>query len=151
MDEFEFDEYMDVGCPSCGAEPNQDCSEDCVPYEDIHPMMYQLAQEKMEYVAHKVGIDVMKRFNRKLLTEKVESVIKDWAVFTRFGQSLVNSDVLKQAHQVIEFFERPDKYKRQYVLWNELGQPVNRDAETWSMFLEAMRNTDGKQTENSGN
>ena len=55
FNEFEFDEYMDVGCPSCGAQPSEDCSEDCMPYDGIHPMMYQLAQEKMEYVAHKVG------------------------------------------------------------------------------------------------
>lgn len=151
FNEFEFDEYMDVGCPSCGAQPSEDCSEDCMPYDGIHPMMYQLAQEKMEYVAHKVGVDVMKRFKRKLLTEKVELVIKDWTQFTRFGKALVNSDVLPKSFDVIEFFENPNNYKRHYVIWNELGQPVNKDAETWTMFLDAIRNTDGKQAKDTGN
>jgi hypothetical protein len=150
-EEFEYEEFMDVGCPSCGALPSEDCSEDCIPLEGIHPMMYQLAQEKMEYVAHKVGVDVMKRFKRKLLTEKVEHVIEDWTLFTNFGKSLVNSDVLKQPHDVVEFFQNPNIYRRHYVLWNELGQPINRDAETWSMFLDALRNTDGKQTKDTRN
>ena len=65
-------------------------------------------------------------------------------------KSLYNAEVLINPDEVIEFFENPVKFKRQYMLWLELGKPINSKSETWTMFIEAMRNTDGKQTENTG-
>lgn len=147
---FEFEEYFDSGCPSCGAEAGEDCAEDCMPVE-APPTLYMMIEEQMQYVAHKVSKSVMKDFENKLLTDKVASVMKDWGKFLRFGQALVNVKELNHAEQVIDFFENPNPYKRHYALWSELGNPLDDKSETWTMFVEAMKNTDkgksnGEQT-----
>ena len=147
---FEFEEYFDSGCPSCGAEAGEDCAEDCMPVE-APPTLYMMIEEQMQYVAHKVSQSVMKDFENKLLTDKVASVMKDWGKFLRFGQALVNVKELNHAEQVLDFFENPNPYKRHYALWSELGNPLDDKSETWTMFVEAMKNTDkgkasGEQT-----
>ena len=106
---FEFEEYFDSGCPSCGAEAGQDCAEDCMPIE-APPTLYMMIEEQMQYVAHKVSQSVMKEFEKKMLTDKVASVMKDWGKFLRFGQELVNVKELNHAEQVIDFFEDPNPY-----------------------------------------
>lgn len=147
---FEFEQYFDSGCPSCGAEAGQDCAEDCMPIE-ASPTLYMMIEEQMQYVAHKVSQSVMKEFEKKMLTDKVASVMKDWGKFLRFGQALVNVKELNHAEQVINFFADPNPYSRHYALWSELGNPMDENSETWNMFVEAMINTDkdknyGKQT-----
>ena len=59
---------------------------------------------------------------------------------------MVNSKTLETADSVLDFFTSPNKYRRHYVLWNELGRPVDDTRETWTMFMEAIRNTNGQQT-----
>ena len=88
---------------------------------------------------------------KKMLTDKVASVMKDWGKFLRFGLALVNVKELNHAEQVINFFADPNPYSRHYALWSELGNPMDENSETWNMFVEAMINTDkdknyGKQT-----
>ena len=138
---FEFEEYFDSGCPSCGAEAGEDCAEDCLPIE-APPSLYQMIEEQMQYVAHKVSQNVMKDFENKLLTEKVASVMKDWTKFLRFGQALVNVKELNHAEQVLDFFQDPNPYKRHFALWSELGNPLDEKSETWDMFVEAILNTE---------
>jgi hypothetical protein len=47
---------------------------------------------------------------------------------------------------MLEYIKKPNKYVRHYLIWAELGKPVNEDRETWTMFMEAIRNTNGEQT-----
>ena len=150
MDEFELDDFLDRGCPSCGAEAGEDCDEACVPI-DVPPSLYAMIEEQMEYVAHKVYKNILKKFKMKYLTEKTAIVMNDWKYLTNLCQALMNAGVINHKEQVLSFFENPNKYKRHYVVWNELGNPINKDSETWSMFQEAILNTDkgnsnGQQT-----
>tara|TARA_Y100001937_G_C6992456_1_gene272714 strand:- start:82 stop:567 length:486 start_codon:yes stop_codon:yes gene_type:complete len=150
MQEFELDDFMDRGCPSCGAEAGEDCDEACIPME-APPSLYAMIEEQMEYVAHKVYQNIIKKFKSRLLTEKTAEVMQDWGYLTNLCQALMNAGVINHKEQVLKFFENPNIYKRHYVVWNELGNPLDKDSETWSMFKEAITNTEkrnpnGQQT-----
>lgn len=150
MHEFELEDFMDRGCPSCGAEAGEDCDEACIPME-APPSLYAMIEEQMEYVAHKVYQNIIKKFKSRLLTEKTAEVMRDWGYLTNLCQALMNAGVINHKEQVLKFFENPNIYKRHYVVWNELGNPLDKDSETWSMFKEAITNTEkgtpnGKQT-----
>ena len=150
MQEFELDDFMDRGCPSCGANPGEDCAEDCAPI-DVPPSLYAMIEEQMEYVAHKVYNNVIKKFKNKLLTEQTEIVMNDWIYLTNLCQALINSNVINHKEQVLKFFKNPNQYRRHYVVWNELGCPTDDKAETWNMFKDAILNTEkenfnGQQT-----
>ena len=49
MHEFELEDFMDRGCPSCGAEAGEDCDEACIPM-DVPQPLYAMIEEQMEYV-----------------------------------------------------------------------------------------------------
>ncbi len=141
-----FEEFMDLGCPVCGADPGLDCFADCEGM-DVPPTMYKLVEEQMNYISHKVSKRVMKRFKAQLLTEKAQEVIKDWTDFTGLAETLSNADVLKTNKDVVRFFQKPDDFSLEYAIWNELGKPRDEKSETWTMFMEAIRDrTSGKQT-----
>jgi len=145
MDEFNIEEFLDEGCPSCGANAGEDCFDSCMGIP-VPPQMWGLVEEQMAYVTHKVANNVMRNFKRKIFTEKMQDVMKDWGDFTNFALALYNAKELYTADQVIRFFRKPNLYTRQYVLWNELGKPIDNTRETWTMFMEALRNYNGKQT-----
>ena len=145
MDKFNFEDYMDMGCPSCGAEANEDCYEDCVGIP-VPPQMWGFVEEQMAFVTHKVSQRMMKQFKMKIFTEKLEDIMTDLKDYKGFATAMVNSKTLTTADSVLDFFTSPNKYRRHYVLWNELGRPIDDSRETWTMFMEAVRNTNGEQT-----
>jgi len=145
MDKFNFEEYMDMGCPSCGANADEDCLDDCKGLP-VPPQMWGFVEEQMAYVTHRMTQKLMKEFKMKIFTEKLEDIMGDLKDFRGFAIAMVNSKTLDSADSVLDFFTAPNKYRRHYVLWNELGRPVDQTRETWSMFMEAVRNTNGKQT-----
>ena len=125
MENFNFEDFMDYGCPVCGAESNEDCLDDCkgVP---VPPQMWGFVEEQMAYVTHKVSQKMMKEFKMKLFTEKLDDILKDLKDYKGFASAMVNSKTLTTADEVLDFFTSPNKYKRQYVLWNELGKPIDQ-------------------------
>ena len=141
MDGFEFEDFIDRGCPSCGASAGEDCADNCLPM-DVPPSMYAMLEEQMEYVAHKVYQDLIGKFKKKLLTEQVQVVMSEFGYLSGLCRALINAKVLNHSEQVLEFFENPNIYKRHYVVWNELGNPIDKSNETWSMFTEALINTE---------
>jgi hypothetical protein len=147
FNQFEFEEWIDEGCPVCGAE---DCASNCIGVP-APPQMYAMIEQQMAYVSHRVAQNVMKRFKDQMLVEKAQELSENWTDFIRLAKSLYNAEVLINPEEVIGFFENPVKFKRQYMLWLELGKPINSKSETWTMFMEAIRNTNGQQTENTGN
>jgi len=103
-------------------------------------------EEQMAYVTHKVSQRMMKQFKMKIFTEKLEDIMTDLKDYKGFATAMVNSKTLETADSVLDFFTSPNKYRRHYVIWNELGRPVDDSRETWTMFMEAIRNTNGEQT-----
>ena len=150
FNQFEFEEWIDEGCPVCGAEAGEDCASNCMGIP-APPQMYAMIEQQMAYVSHRVAQNVMKRFKDQMLGEKAQELSENWTDFIRLAKSLYNAEVLINPEEVIGFFENPVKFKRQYMLWLELGKPINSKSETWTMFMEAIRNTNGQQTENTGN
>lgn len=145
MNKFNFDEFMDYGCPICGAEAEDDCLEDCQGMP-VPPQMFGFVEEQMAYVTHRVSRKLMKEFKMKLFTEKLENILQDLPEYKSFARAMVNSNTLQTADSVLDFFTEPNKYRRHYVIWNELGKPIDETRETWTMFMEAIRNTNGQQT-----
>jgi len=145
MDEFNIEDFLEEECPSCGALAGEDCYDSCMGMP-VPPQMYSFVEEQMAFITHKVANNVMRNFKRKIYTEKLADVMKDWGDFSNFALALYNAKELYTADQVIKFFRQPNLYTRQYVLWNELGKPVNEDRETWDMFMKALRNKNGQQT-----
>ena len=124
---------------------NEDCFEDCAGIP-VPPQMWGFVEEQNGFVTHKVAQRLMKQFKMKIFTEKLEDIMEDLSDFKGFATAMVNSKTLDSADSVLDFFTSPNKYRRHYVLWNELGRPVDDSRETWSMFMEAVRNTNGQQT-----
>jgi len=145
MDDYNFMDYMDEDCPSCGALAGEDCYDTCQGMP-VPPQMFQFVDEQMAYVTHKVGQKIMKRFNQKIFTDKLKDVLTQWGDFTNLATALKNANVLNTADDMLDFIQRPNGFTREYLLWSELGKPVNEDRETWSMFMEALRNKNGQQT-----
>jgi len=145
MDDFSLEDYMDSGCPVCGAEPNEDCDSECAGIP-VAPSMYSMVEEQMSYVAHKVSRQIMRQFRNKILTEKVQDIAEHWGDYIGFAEALVEADTLESREDVLNFIKNPNDYLRYFVIWNELGKPTNPKRETWTMFMEAIRNTNGKQT-----
>ena len=84
MDKFNFEDYMDMGCPSCGAEANEDCFDDCRGMP-VPPQMWGFVEEQMSYVTHKVMNKLMKEFKMKIFTEKLEDIMTDLKDFRGFA------------------------------------------------------------------
>ena len=145
MDDYNFMDYLEDGCPSCGAKAGDDCYESCqgVP---VPTNMYTFIDEQLAYATHKIGRRIMNSFEQKIFTEKSEDVLSNWGDFTNLASALVNSGVLMDTEDMLEYIKKPNKYVRHYLIWAELGKPVNEDRETWTMFMEAIRNTNGEQT-----
>jgi len=143
MDDYNFMDYMDEDCPSCGALSGEDCYDTCqgVP---VPPQMYQFVDEQMAYATHKIGRKIMKTFEKKIFTDKLKDVMDKWGDFTNLAVALKNAKVLNTAEDVIQFIAEPNKFTRYFVLWTELGKPIDEDRETWTMFMKAIEN--GKQT-----
>ena len=138
-------DYIDEGCPICGANAEMDCYDTCqgVP---VPPNMYSFIDEQMAYATHKIGRRIMNTFEKKIFTEKLEDVLRNWGDFTNLATALVKSGVLTDTEDMLNYIKKPNKFMRHYLVWSELGKPVNEDRETWSMFMEAIRNTNGEQT-----
>ena len=145
FNEFGFEDWIDEGCPVCGADVGEDCFDDCAGLP-APPQMYQMFEQQMAFVGHRVAMNIMKNFKSQLLVEKAQELAKNWSDFIGLATALKNAEELVTSDDVISFFANPLAFKRQYVLWNELGKPVDSTRETWTMFMEAIRNTNGKQT-----
>jgi len=143
MDDYNFMDYMHEDCPSCGALSGEDCYDTCqgVP---VPPQMYQFVDEQMAYATHKISRKIMKTFEKKIFTDKLKDVMDKWGDFTNLAVALKNAKVLNTAEDVIQFIAEPNKFTRYFVLWTELGKPIDEDRETWTMFMKAIEN--GKQT-----
>jgi len=145
MDKYNFEDYMDFGCPICGAEASKDCLDDCEGVE-APPQVWGFVEEQLAYVTHKVSRRLMKEFRMKMFTDKLENIVTELKDYRRFASALVNSKILDSAEEVLDFFTMPTSYRRHYVIWSELAKPTDENSETWKMFMEAIRNTDGEQT-----
>ena len=101
MDRFNFEDYMDMGCPSCGADANEDCFEDCAGIP-VPPQMWGFVEEQMAFVTHKVSQRMMKQFKMKIFTEKLEDIMTDLKDYKGLATAMVNSKTLETADSVLD-------------------------------------------------
>ena len=101
MDKFNFEDYMDMGCPSCGAEANEDCFEDCAGIP-VPPQMWGFVEEQMAFVTHKVAQRLMKQFKMKIFTEKLEDIMEDLSDFKGFATLPIIGNVANPPNNFIK-------------------------------------------------
>jgi hypothetical protein len=51
-----------------------------------------------------------------------------------FGVVLVSAGVLHDVGGVLDYFEKPWKWNREYNLWHQVGEPTEDNPDSWDAF-----------------
>ena len=76
---------------------------------------------------------------KELPLERMQEMIKDYNELGSFADCMNKIGFFKDTADVIELLNSPVKYKKQYLLWVELGRPTEND-EMFERFGQAVWN-----------
>ena len=60
----------------------------------------------------------------KMLTERIESIMKDWPMFMDFIKILNRLEQCDTPKNVIDYLEKPRERVKMFGLWRDMGMPI---------------------------
>lgn len=132
-------------CEFCKASAFTECSADCpCNYESFgrnlpDPLRSVITTElikQAEFIFEKKQMD----WYGKMLTERIESIMKDWPMFMDFIKILNRLEYFDTPKNVIDYLEKPREREKIFVLWQEMGMPITEGTKSYDLFRQAAGN-----------
>tara|TARA_A100001388_G_C28771406_1_gene504091 strand:- start:2328 stop:2747 length:420 start_codon:yes stop_codon:yes gene_type:complete len=93
-------------------------------YQDTQEM-FEESQELMEAQLEEIIQDVEEP--KTLTIERMQEMVDDYKEMGTFAEVMDNIGYFKTPQDVVTLLTSPNKYRRQYMLWVELGRPTIND------------------------
>jgi hypothetical protein len=143
MGDFSRDEKET--CMYCQAKPFLPCLADCpcnfgdfgkaLPDSLRSTITVELLKQA-EFIFEKKQMD----WYGNMLTERIESVMKDWPIFVNFLKILNKLNYFKNIEDVLDYLEKPSKRQQIFGIWQEMGMPITEGSRGFSLFKNAAEN-----------
>lgn len=128
--------------------------------EAIKAASYEMMQEARGAVEDEMNVELDKLIAEVTeppppLTDRLQEIIDDYAEYAYFAEALLDVGMFVTPDDVVHLMKYPTKYKREYMIWNELGKPTVLDDDTFPIFKKEVWNKkretgNGEQTKNTG-
>jgi hypothetical protein len=105
-------------------------------YQDTQDM-YDESKELMEAQLEAIIEDVEEP--KTLTLERMQEMVDDYKEMGQFADVMDNIGYFKTTQDVVKLLTTPQAYKRQYLLWVELGKP-NLNDDMYERFGQAVWN-----------
>jgi hypothetical protein len=105
-------------------------------YQDTQDM-YDESKELMEAQLEAIIEDVEEP--KTLTLERMQEMVDDYKEMGQFADVMDNIGYFKTTQDVVKLLTTPQAYKRQYLLWVELGKP-NLNDDMYEKFGQAVWN-----------
>ena len=96
--------------------------------------------KQMMFIADAI-VQSQKNWSSKLLLERADEVLNNWSLINEFANNLNQLDILVTAEEVLDFFNKPTLYQKEFMLWLEYYCP-NKEDETWQLFVDTLQSLD---------
>ena len=121
--------------------------------EAIKAASYEMMQEARGVVEDEMNVELDKLIAEVTeppppLTDRLQEIIDDYAEYACFAEALLDVGMFVTPDDVVHLMKYPTKYKREYMIWNELGKPSVLDDDTFSIFKKEVWNKKKRETEN---
>lgn len=145
MPENDFTRNEKETCIYCQASPFTNCAADCpcnfgefgrsLP-DPLRSLITTELIKQAEYIYEKKLLD----WYGQMLTERIESVMKDWPLFINFLKILDNLKFFDDVSDVISYLEQPTKRQKIFAIWQEMGMPIVEGTKSFDLFHQAAMN-----------
>ncbi|MEL0255513.1 MAG: hypothetical protein VW930_06175 [Burkholderiaceae bacterium] len=127
--------------------------------EAIKAASYEMMEETRDNIEDQMEVELDKLIAevtepKDPLTDRLQEIVNDYAEYALFAEALLDIGMFVTPDDVVHLMKFPNKYKREYLIWNELKKPTVLDEmfltfnqQVWNKKLE---DEDGKQTKDTG-
>ncbi len=152
-EKFEFNRVEEETCYFCKASPFVDCAADCpcnfaqfgqtIP-DSLKSLITMELLKQAEWIYEKKQAEWMDN----MLIERVESVMRDWPTFMGFLEVLRRLNFFKNVDELMDYLKYPSRREKVFIMWTECGQPTVEGTESWTIFVNAIKNYKEEETKN---